>query len=165
MDKRTGSAAINVPYLMELVEESGMNRAEFCREKLMRGHNYLQGVIASGRVSKMMIDYIAKATGGDARKLSEAVPYDPKDYRLSKKPKEPQPEKDGTIADYIALISDSLIELAKNQVQSSEVLTMVGKLMQDNAKYNSETNKLFEVMFQKLKEIDKKVDEIHRELK
>lgn len=87
---------------------------------------------------------------------------------LAKEPASEPPQdvkKDGTIAEYIALISSSLIELAKNQAQVSELMTLTSRQSIDNARYNAETGKLFEVVFQKLNEIGKKVDEIHRELK
>ena len=160
------SVPINVPYLMELVEESGMNRRDFSEKKLMRGSQFVSQVITQGKVSPLAIKNIVKLTGCDEKRLSEAVPYNPEDYRLRGKKVEPQePEKDGTIADYIALISDSLIELAKNQSQVSELLALTSKQIMDNARYNAESNKLFEAVFEKLNDISKKVDEIHRELK
>jgi len=156
---------INVPYLVELVEKSGMNRAQFS-EKLMRGKQFISELITNGETSPRNARYIAQLAGGDEKKLLEAVPYNPEDYRLKKMKCKPQePEKGGTIADYIALISDSLIELAKNQGQVSELLTLTSKQIMDNARYNAESNKLFEAVFEKLNSISKKVDEIHRELK
>lgn len=159
------SVPINVPYLVELVEKSGMNRSQFS-EKLMFGSQFISELITKGKTSPRNARYIAQLAGGDEKKLLEAVPYNPADYRLRHMKDEPQErQKDGTIADYIALISDSLIELAKNQTQVSELLTLTSKQIMDNARYSAESNKLFEAVFEKLNDISKKVDEIHRELK
>lgn len=156
---------INVPYLVELVEKSGMNRTQFS-EKLMRGKQFISELITKGETSPRNARYIAQLAGGDEKKLLTPVPYNVADYRLKIMKNEPQePEKDGTIADYIALISDSLIELAKNQGQVGELLTLTSKQIMDNAGYNAEISKMFGTMFEKLNSISRKVDEIHRELK
>jgi hypothetical protein len=149
---------INVPYLVELVEKSGMNRKQVS-EKLMRGSQFISELVTKGRASKRNVKYIAQLLDGDEKKLLKAVPYDPEDYRVNvMKYKPQQPQKDGTIADYIALISDSLIELAKNQGQVSELLTLTSKQSIANAHHFAELRK-------QLEEMSQKVDEIHRELK
>lgn len=152
------SVPINVPYLVELVEKSGMNRSQFSK-KLMFGSQFISELITKGKTSPRNARYIAQLAGGDEKKLLEAVPYDPADYRLkTMKSKSQEPEKDGTIAEYIALISDSLVELAKNQTQVGELLTLTSKQSIANAHHFAELRK-------QLEEMSQKVDEIHRELK
>jgi len=170
MSKKNTTVAINVPYLVELVEKSGMTRADFSRNVLLRQKNYVTSLIMDGgRVSPFMVDILVKHAGADRKRLLDPVPYNKEDYRLNAAPysaiRKEKTEKDGTIAEYIALISNSLIELAKNQKQVGELLTVTSKLDVDNRKCNEETGKLLQIILETINHIGKQVDEIHKELR
>lgn len=163
----SASVKINVPYLMELVEKSGKSRGVFCRDVLLRGNNYLSTVIKTGSVSGLMVDVIAKTTGADRIKLTTPVPYDPDDYRMCDfkgNAYKPANEKDGTIAEYIQLMSTGMTEMAKHQKALGELIVEVSKLTVDNRRFSDETGKLLQVVLEKLNRIERIACDIQAQL-
>lgn len=161
------SVKINVPYLMELVEKSGMGRTAFSRNVLLRGNNYLSSVIKSGSVSGLMVDVIAKTTGADRIKLTTPIPYDPADYRMHDfqgNAYKSANEKDGTIAEYIQLMSTGMTEMAKHQKALGELTVEISKLTVDNRRFSNETGKLLQVVLEKLNRIERIACDIQTQL-
>lgn len=161
------SVKINVPYLMELVEKSGLSRGAFSNDVLLRGKNYISGVIRTGSVGKMMVDIIVKTTNADREKLLTHVPYNPDDYKMHNfygNGSQKEEEKDGTIAEYIQLMASGLTEVAKNQKALGELTVEISKLTVDNRRFSDETGKLLQVILEKLNRIEKDVTDIHKEL-
>ena len=155
--KRAANVKIDVQKVEQYIAKKGWTNIFFSAQ-MGHGSNWWSGVKIrdNGCVSPNKAKLMATVLG---------VVYED---ILAKEPDSKPPQdvkKDGTVAEYVALISNSLIELAKNQAQVSELMTLTSRQSIDNALYNTETGKLFEVVFQKLNEIGKKVDEIHRELK
>lgn len=157
------SVRINVPYLMEIVEKSGKNRTAFSRDVLLRADNYITGVIKFGTVSPMMVDVIAKVTGADRKRLLSPVPYDQNDYFL-RKISQPT-KKEGTIAEYVQLMSEGMEAMAKHQKSLGDLTVEISKLTVDNRRFSEETGKLLQIVLSKLNRMEKNLDEIHKQLK
>ncbi len=157
------SVRINVPYLMEIVEKSGKNRTAFSRDVLLRADNYITGVIKFGTVTPMMVDVIAKVTGADRKRLLSPVPYDQNDYFL-RKISQPT-KKEGTIAEYVQLMSEGMEAMAKHQKSLGDLTVEISKLTVDNRRFSEETGKLLQIVLSKLNRMEKNLDEIHKQLK
>ena len=157
------SVRINVPYLMEIVEKSGKNRTAFSRDVLLRANNYITSVIKFGTVTPMMVDVIAKVTGADRKRLLSPVPYDQNDYFL-RKISQPT-KKEGTIAEYVQLMSEGMEAMAKHQKSLGDLTVEISKLTVDNRRFSEETGKLLQIVLSKLNRMEKNLDEIHKQLK
>lgn len=127
--------AINIPYLMEIYQKSGMSRNEFSKNVLLRAPNFLTGIIASGVTQPSTADAIIKATGANRERMLTEVPYNPDEYRIKYHIKHNSAKNDEISNQFIEKLCDGMIEIAKNQNRLEELIIQNSKVQSEMAKF------------------------------